>query len=251
MKTILKALQFLYAIYAFILFVALMLLILPLVIVAVFLGQPAGGNLVVHLSRFWSDCWRLGIGIRSRNIVEEPIDPGRHYVFVANHISYMDIPVIFQGVRKNNFRVLGKIEMSRIPIFGTIYRLAVVLVDRSSTAARARSVEVLRKILNQNISIFIFPEGTLNETGRPMKDFYDGAFRIAIETQTPVKPMVFLDTLDRLHYNSIFNFSPGISRVVVLPEISVQGLTLSHTSELKARVFDEMEKCLIRYRSTR
>jgi 1-acyl-sn-glycerol-3-phosphate acyltransferase len=241
--------HFIYIVYALVLFITGMLLIFPGVLIAVLLGQPTGGNLVIHLCRLWSDCWLFAIGIRNKTINVSPIDPNRHYVFVANHISYLDIPVIFQSIRKNSFRVLGKSEMSKIPIFGTLYKLAVVLVDRSDNAHRAKSIQVLKKVLNQNISILIFPEGTFNETNTPLKKFYDGAFRIAIETETAIKPLVYLDTIDLMHFSSPLRLKPGISRVVVLPEVSVDGLTMADLPALKQQVHEVMEQALVKYKN--
>jgi 1-acyl-sn-glycerol-3-phosphate acyltransferase len=236
-----------YLAFAFLAFIIGLLIIFPGVLLAVVMGQPGGGNLVVKLSRLWSDSWLFVIGVRHHNIIESPVDPNKHYVFVANHISYIDIPLIFQGIRKNHFRVLGKIEMSKIPVFGLLYRLAVVLIDRTSAKSRAKSIAKLQEVLNQNISIFIFPEGTFNESGNPLKQFYDGAFRIAIETQTPIKPIVFLDAVNRMHYKSIFSITPGTSRAVQLPEISVKGYTLDDVAALKKATFDVMETCILKY----
>jgi 1-acyl-sn-glycerol-3-phosphate acyltransferase len=139
--------------------------------------------------------------------------------------------------------------MSRIPLFGFIYKNAIVTVDRSNAAARANSVRVLKSVLRKDISIFMFPEGTFNETHRPLKEFYDGAFRIAIETQTPVKPILFLDAYDRLPYESLFSLNPGRSRSVFLKEISVEGLSLKDVPALKQKVHDVMEQALIRYKA--
>ena len=189
----------------------------------------------------------FAIGFGRQSIVIEPIDPNRHYVFVANHTSYLDIPVMFQAIRKNSFRILGKIEMSKIPVFGTLYKLAVVLVDRSSNSNRAKSIETLKKTLDQNISILIFPEGTFNETGQPLKNFYDGAFRIAIETGTPIKPTVYLDTIKLMHFKGPMHWKPGISRVVILPEVPVEGLTMDDLPVLKKRVHALMEEAYIKY----
>jgi 1-acyl-sn-glycerol-3-phosphate acyltransferase len=236
-----------YILYAYLLFVVGLLIIFPGVLVALLLGQPAGGNLVIKLSRAWSDGWLLLIGIEHKNIVEEPIQPKRHYVFVANHISYLDIPLIFQAIRKNPIRVLGKIEMSKIPVFGLLYQLAVVLIDRSSNISRADSIVRLKQVLDKNISIFIFPEGTFNEGHKPLKHFYDGAFRMAIETQTPIKPIVYLDSVNRMHYKSIFSLTPGISRAVILPEIDVTSYTIADVGLLKQNTFDAMEACIILY----
>jgi 1-acyl-sn-glycerol-3-phosphate acyltransferase len=96
----------------------------------------------------------------------------------------------------------------------------------------------------------MFPEGTFNETNNPLKEFYDGAFRIAIETQTPVKPVLFIDAYDRLHYKSFFSLTPGISRSVFLDEISVEGLTLKDVQKLKQKTFFIMEEALFRYRAS-
>jgi len=80
-----------------------------------------------------------------------------------------------------------------------------------------------------------------------LKSFYDGAFRIAIETQTPIKPLLLPDTLKRLHYKSIFSLTPGICRVIYLEEVTVNGLTMDDLPALKQKVYDMMEAGLIRY----
>ena len=138
--------------------------------------------------------------------------------------------------------------MVKIPIFGWIYKATVILVDRRDSDKRAKSVRALKAALTKGVSIFLFPEGTFNETNAPLKDFFDGAFRIAIETQTPIKPILFIDTLDRLHYNSIFNLTPGKNRAVYLQEVEVKGLTIKDVSALKQKVYIKMEDGLRRYR---
>jgi len=236
-----------YLILCYVSFVAGLLLVFPFVLLALIRKEPFAGNIVIKLCRAWSDSWLFFIGVRHKNILESPVNPKRHYVFVANHISYLDIPLLFKAIRKNSFRVLGKIEMSRIPVFGLLYKSAVVLIDRSNPKSRANSIRELQKVLDQNISIFIFPEGTFNETQQPLKHFYDGAFRLAIEMQTPIKPIVFLDAVRRMHHKSIFTIRPGLSRAVHLPEIPVTGLTLADVATLKKTTFDAMEACIMKY----
>lgn len=175
-------------------------------------------------------------------------DPTRHYIFVANHISYMDIPPIVMALHQP-VRVLAKYELSKIPVFGFIYRSATVLVNRSNAERRAESMSEMRNFLNHHVSIFIFPEGTFNETGAPLKDFYDGAFRIAIETGTAIKPLLLVDTIDRLHYRSIFSLTPGPSRVVFMNEIPVQGMTMEDLPALKQKVHQVMENGLKKYKA--
>src|SRR6185437_3020337 len=155
-----------------------------------------------------------------------------------------------QGVTRDTFRILGKAEMARIPVFGFIYSRAVVMVDRSSIRDRSRSVRDLKMLVCDGLSVFIFPEGTFNETGMPLKTFYDGAFRIAIEMQTPIQPMLFPDTYDRMHYSTIFSLNPGSSRVIYLPTIEVAGMGPDDLEALKERVFRVMEEGLRSYGAT-
>ena len=137
--------------------------------------------------------------------------------------------------------------MSKVPVFGLIYRNAIVTVDRSSAANRANSVRILKSLINKGISVLVFPEGTFNMGTTPLKEFYDGAFRVAIETQTPIKPVLFLDAYRRMPYESMFLMTPGSSRIVYLDEISVAGYTLANMETLKDKVYDIMEKKLMEY----
>jgi 1-acyl-sn-glycerol-3-phosphate acyltransferase len=248
MKLLVKPLQYIYCVYALLIFIVLMFLVLPFVMLSLLFGKVNGGNMIYQICRFWATVWYLLIGVRHKEIYEHPHDRSRQYIFVANHISYMDIPPIVL-IAHQPVRILGKYEMVKVPVFGWIYRAAVILVDRRDSETRSRSVRALKSALKHHISIFIFPEGTFNETKEPLKDFYDGAFRIAIETKTPIKPILLVDTLDRLHYKSLFVLTPGINRVVYLEEIPVTGLTMKDIQALKQKVYTIMEDGLKRYRN--
>jgi 1-acyl-sn-glycerol-3-phosphate acyltransferase len=228
-----------------IVFVAIMLLIFPFVTIASLFGRIRGGNMILRLCMFWADAWFFLIFIYVKRIYEAPHDKQKPYIFVANHISYLDSPVIVKAWRQP-VRPLGKVEMGRVPLFGFIYRKAIVTVDRSSPENRSESISILKRIIKRGISVVVFPEGTFNTTGRPLKDFYDGAFRVAVETQTPVKPVLFLDTWSRMHYSSIFSLTPGRCRIVYLDEIAVEGLEVQ---ELKEKVYEAMEKTLLTYKA--
>ena len=249
-RYLLNILRGLFTAYAFILFVAFLILIFPLVIVASFFGKEKGGNFIYLLCRVWSDFIFVVLGMVHHNIKEGDWDPKQQYVFVFNHISYLDIPVIFKTIRQQHFRVLGKAEMAKIPIFGYLYRSAVVLVNRSDAAHRAKSVMQLKSVLKKGISIVLSPEGTFNMGHEPLKHFYDGAFKIAIETQTPIKPILFLDTYDRMHYRSVFYLSPGRTRSVILETIPVAGLSMDDVDFLKDLVYKKMEEGLIKYKAS-
>jgi 1-acyl-sn-glycerol-3-phosphate acyltransferase len=246
MKQLLKPLQWVYCIYAFISFITIMLLIFPFAIIASFFGRIKGGNMVMRLCMIWADIWFALIFIFQKRIYETPHDKSKSYIFVSNHISYLDAAILPKAIRQP-IRPLGKVEMSKVPVFGFIYRYAIVTVDRSSAANRANSVRLLKSIISKGISVMVFPEGTFNMGTTPLKEFYDGAFRVAIETQTPVKPVLFLDAYRRMPYESLFLMTPGISRILYLDEIPVEGYTLADIGKLKDEVYAIMEKKLIEY----
>ena len=245
----LRPLQWIYSLYAFILFIALMLLVFPLAAVASTQGRIRGGNMVLRLCSWWADAWFFLIFIYHKKIYEAPHDINQQYIFVCNHISYIDSAVLVKAFRQP-VRPLGKVEMSRLPVFGFIYRNAIVTVDRSSTENRAKSIRILRSIIQKGISVMVFPEGTFNMTHQPLKDFYDGAFRLAIETQTPVKPVLFLDTYNRMPYENLFHMSPGRSRILYLPPVPVDGLTAADKDFLKQKVYQQMEERLLAWQAS-
>ena len=250
MKYLVRIIRILYSIYALLLFLVLMLLFLPIFIVASFFGKVKGGNIIYDTCRIWADIWMVMIGVSHKNIYETPHDTSRQYIFLSNHISYLDIPVMMKAIRKQNFRILGKSELGEIPVFGFIFKYAAVSVDRKNPANRAKSVLVLKSIIKRKISVFICPEGTFNETHHPLKEFYDGAFKIAIETQTPIKPVLILDTYDRLNYKNFFSLSPGRSRAVFLEETDTASLSVRDVAMLKEKIFRQMEDALIKYKAS-
>jgi len=237
----------LYTIYALFWFAVFTLLAFPLVLIFSFFGKRRGGNLICSMARIWADIWYFVLGIHHENIFESSYDPSRNYIFLFNHISYMDIPCLFKAIRKQPFRVLGKEEIKKIPVFGFIYSRGAVMVDRGDTVRRAKSVRALKSLLKHHISIGIFPEGTFNETGKALKSFYDGAFRIAIETRTPIKPVLFLDNYNILNNHELLSLKHGRSRAVFLEEISPEGFTLKEISLFKQKVYTIMENKLKDY----
>lgn len=244
MRILLKPLHGLYLLYAFTLFLILMIPVFIWSLLVLPLGKVRGGNLIYYGCMLWADIWYPLVFIWHRNIFQEPLRKDTSYIFVANHISYFDSAMIPKMFR-HPIRPLGKVEMSKIPIFGFIYKNVIVSVDRSTAALRAKSFHQLISVLHKGISVLVFPEGTFNTTHKPLKEFYDGAFRMAIETQTPIRPVVLLTSYDRMHSNSFFSLNPGKSRALFLKEVSVETLTLRDVSALKAKVYAQMEAALI------
>ncbi|MFM7511537.1 MAG: lysophospholipid acyltransferase family protein [Bacteroidota bacterium] len=246
MKYLLYPFRLLYVAYTLLLFVTIMFVLLPFFIMASWGGPIRGANYIIRLCTVWADSWLFFAGMPHQNIFEVPHDFKKPYIYVANHLSYIDAVLLVKTIRKN-FRPLGRAETASIPIFGFIYKHAIVTVNRSDPKNRAASVSRLKALLRKGISVFVFPEGTFNMTSAPLKSFYDGAFRIAIETGTPIKPLLFLDGYHRMHYSHPTSIKPGRSRAIFLEEVKVDGFTLEQIPLLKERVQEIMEQKLRAY----
>jgi len=249
MKALKKIFQLIYCLYALIIFAILTILSAIALILLIPFGKAKLSKRIYKVCRYWSKTWYLFIGIRHKEIFEAKHNFSKPHIFVANHNSYMDIPPIVQ-LKHQPIRPLGKFESSKIPIFGWVYRAAVILVDRSSPEKRAKSLRNLKAALHRKTSIFIFPEGTFSMTNKkPLKAFYNGAFKLAIEMQIPIQPILMIDAVDRMHFDSVFSLTPGPNRVVYLDTIQVTNYTMDDIEKLKTEVYDLMDAGLRKYRN--
>ena len=248
MKAFIKAIQFLYSLYALLVFSLLTILSAIALIFLLPFGRKKLGNRVYFVCRYWSKSFYFFIGFRHEEIYEANHQFNRPHIFVGNHNSYMDIPPIVQ-LKHQPIRALGKFESSKIPIFGWVYRAAVIMVDRSSPAKRAQSLRNLKAALHKKVSIFIFPEGTFSMTTEtPLKSFYNGAFKLAIEMNIPIQPILMVDAVDRMHFDSLFSLTPGKNRVVYLETIEVANYTIDQMDQLRDLVYEKMDQGMRRYR---
>jgi len=239
-----KLLQPFYTAYVVVTFLISFFIALPFFFL-ISLGNNKRARKAIYLIiHYWSKGWLWVLGMPLRTSGTKPAK-GR-YVVVANHISYLDTVVIFPAV-PGYFRALGKIEMARIPLFGFLYKQIVLLVDRSSAHSRSRSMRLMWRALRYESNVVVFPEGTFNETSEPLKDFYDGAFRLAINAQVPILPIVFPDTVQRWHYSHWWKMSPGKNRVIYLPLVPVSGMVHDDMGKLKKQVYEMMETELKKY----
>ena len=141
-----KIIGAIYSIYAFIVFITVMLILFPFFVIASFFGRIRGGNMMYSICRIWADAVMFLWGMYHKNIYEVPYAKGHAVVYVFNHISYLDIPIMMKAFRNVHIRILAKAEMAKIPVFGYIYRKAAVMVDRANEEARAKSVKQLKSI---------------------------------------------------------------------------------------------------------
>jgi 1-acyl-sn-glycerol-3-phosphate acyltransferase len=162
-------------------------------------------------------------------------DPRRPYVAVSNHESYADIFLISHLPWEMKW--MSKETMFKIPCFGWMMRMAgdiqVVRGDRKSVVLAMRAA---RDRLSKKVSVMMFPEGTRSRDGE-LLPFKDGAFRLAIETQSPILPLVVAGTRDCMAKGT-FRFQKARARVKVLAPIDVAGLTMDDVGALRDRTRD-------------
>lgn len=225
----------LYLVWVLFVFTFFMLLFLPGILVPALFG-PRAVAVTYFFMKLWSWVFSKLNFIPYEIIDRHKIRKEQSYIYVSNHTSSLDLPGIAMTIR-GQFRPLAKKELLKVPVFGWITRATCVVVDRSSNESRKKSLGFLKKILALRISILIFPEGTQNRSPEiPLQPFYDGAFRIAIETQQPLLPLVVLNA-GKLMPPKKFFIQPGRIKIIVLDEIPTTGLTLDDVAALKEKVF--------------
>ena len=223
-------------------FTFFMILYLPGILLPFLFGEKYG-TISYQFLKLWSWTFSKLNFIPYEIKGKENIHPGKAYIYISNHTSYLDIPGVCLTV-PTQIRPLAKKELKKIPIFGWIVKPACIIVDRSSNESRRKSMDHLKEVLKQGISILIFPEGTQNRSAEPLAPFYDGAFRIAIETQQPILPLVILGAGKLMPPKKIY-IEPGKIKIVVKNEISTEGLTYSDLPALKEKVMAVMTEAIL------
>jgi len=215
-----------------------MLIFLPGIVGPFLLGQRFGsvGYFFLYL---WSWVFSQLTFIRYKFYGRENFKKGQSFIYVSNHTSFLDLPGI-RMIIPGQFRPLAKKELLKIPVFGWIAQAATIIVDRSSHDSRKKSIDKLKEFLRQGISILIFAEGTQNRTKEVLQPFHDGAFRIAVDTQQPLLPMVVIGA-GKLMPPSTVNLRPGLIRIYVGTQIETQGLTPADVPALKQQTFEAMK----------
>jgi 1-acyl-sn-glycerol-3-phosphate acyltransferase len=167
--------------------------------------------------------WVTNAGVRAAGIKieisdKENIPSGRSCIFMSNHVSNLDPPVLIP-LLPGRSSVLLKKELMNIPILGRAMRMAkFVPVERGSRRDAARaSVEAAAEALRSGLHILVYPEGTRSPDGR-LSTFKKGPFFLAQETQAPIVPIALSGTQTMMRKGS-YAITPGLARIQVLPII--------------------------------
>jgi 1-acyl-sn-glycerol-3-phosphate acyltransferase len=205
-----KFFQWIYTLYSGLLFILLMLIFGLFILIPLLISQR-GDKISFFFIRLWATIWAAFSGIRFEVHGQEIIDRNKPYIYIFNHRSFIDAPVI-PMVIPQEVRAIGKKELSKIPVFGTVIGRLAVWVDRSDAESRRISSQKLIKYLNEGISVVVAPEGTRNDTQETLLPFQKGAFRLSIETGITVIPFAVIGA-DKIMKRGSILLTPGKVKV--------------------------------------
>lgn len=182
--------------------------------------SPAVDRIIDRWSR-----WFLGIApVRYELIGAEHLDPERRYVVVSNHLSNFDIPLLFVALRPIRIRFLAKKEIYKIPFVAqAMDAVGIVKIDRQAAMTAHEAINAgVRNATERGFSLMVFAEGTRSRDG-DMHDFRKGAFRMAIDNDLPLLPVVIHGTWS-VNPPGQWLIRPGYATVTVMEPIETHEL---------------------------
>jgi len=188
------------------------------------------GGIQHGFARLWSRVILRTIGAQIQVIGMEKIDAGKAHIYAVNHLSALDIPVLYAYL-PTQFRILAKKELFRYPFLGWhLRRSGQIAVDQENIRSSARSLGQAVTAVRDGMPIMIFPEGGRSEDGQ-LQDFMSGAFYLAIKAQADVVPMALVGTYEMLPMNT-WHIKPRPIYLLVGEPISTTGLNLRNLDNL-------------------
>jgi 1-acyl-sn-glycerol-3-phosphate acyltransferase len=209
--------------------------ILGCVSLLVSLFDPTGGR-QQKIARLWSQMilWTVGATVEVEGL--DRIDISKPQVYVVNHLSAFDIPVLYTHL-PFQFRILAKKELFRYPFMGWhLRRSGQIPVVLENPKASVRSLNLAVASIRKGNSLVIFPEGGRSPNGQ-LQSFMGGAFYAAVKAQVDVVPIVLVGTYEMLKMNS-YHIKPGPIQMLVGSPISTAGMSTRDIAKIteQARV---------------
>ena len=196
------------------------------------------------IAQAWANTILFVMGFKIDLFQEEDIDDTKSYMFCPNHTSMIDVMVML-SIAKNPFVFVGKKELTKIPIFGFFYKRTCIIVDRSDSKSRLAVFEEARRRLCKGLDVCIFPEGLVpDDESVILSEFKNGAFKLVIEHQIPIVPIIFYDCKKLFSY-TFFSGGPGVLRVKIHHFIKTEGLTLKESNTLKKETYNLIHNELV------
>lgn len=242
-----QAIQWLYFLWLISVFLSCLLLTFPILLFLLLFPENYRDRLMFHLMRIITPLCLACCGIININVNRSKVRWNTSCIIIPSHQCYLDAALIYLGIPKR-FKTLGKIEIAKTPLYGLMYKMVVILVDRTTIQSKALSFRKMKKEMEKGCSLIIFPEGTFaDHISTQLSPFQAGAFSLAIMQQVPLQPILYPDAAKRMHPSRWWQCTPGITRTIFLPSISTQGLTKYHTRLLTQYSEDYIQYCYTHY----
>ena len=238
-------LNYIYVFWVALVFILTLIVAFLLLMPGFLLPSRVGNRYSNFILRWWATIWSTLIMMPVRAKGKNPDHAKETMVIVTNHNSYLDTTTSYINV-KHLFKTLAKKELTKLPLMGQIFLTSGIMVDRSSPESRKASYQRMVDAIKSGTSILIFPEGTQNRTDQPLQPFYDGAFRLAVECQVPVLPIVTLNTRWLMPQADVAKMRPGTIRQIFLDPIPTKGMGPDDIEGLKEKVFHLTEEIIRR-----
>jgi len=198
----------------------------------------ATGRRQHRVAQAWARMLLRIAGIRVTVVGGENLITDRPCVMVCNHLSYMDVPVLFARLPLQ-FRILAKQGLFSIPFLGGhLKRSQHLPVDQENTRASLRSLLKAADSVAQGLPVFVFPEAGRSFDGR-MKEFVPGAFFVAVQAQVPIVAMVLVGTREALEPHTV-HLRPHPVELIICPPVATTGLTRKNVDALAQQVREQM-----------
>ena len=234
-----------FAIWAILVFVITLAVVVLIIIIVGKKPEPKRSQILQPVYQAWMTVFFVLTGVRRVFKGREQFAGKEAFVIVCNHRSLMDPPLSSPGIPEPN-KTIAKVEMSKMPLFGVLYKSGSVLVDRKSEESRKQSYLKMRRVLEMGMHMCIYPEGTRNRTDAPLRPFHDGAFRLAADAGKRIMPAVIFNTTKVLPHNKAFYYWPAKVEMHFLQPVSVEGKT---ADALKQEVYGIMEQYYLQHQS--
>lgn len=145
------------------------------------------GEVGFRVTRLWARFILRAAGVRATTELMAPLPEGP-VVFVSNHVSSLDIPILFEALPRS-FRIVYKSSLLYVPLMGQcLAATRHIAIDRSRAFSARRSLAAAARRIRNGVSVALFPEGT-RSGGEPMGAFKRGSFKLAVEAGVPVVPV--------------------------------------------------------------
>jgi len=199
---------------------------------AMIFGRAFGDRAGNFAQRTWA---RRSLAVAGAKIQADfsALDPNQTYIFMVNHQSNFDIPILTAALRHWTVRMVAKESLFKIPVFGwAISRIGHISVDRGNRRQAMQAIQNAVDMANSGVSMVIFPEGTRSTDFSRLHEFKTGGFILALKCGQPVAPLVMSGSGELMPKGRMV-ITPGTIKIKALPPVDPGRYSLKEREKFK------------------